>query len=139
MNGAINLSAWLDNQGIAEGVRACEMIGSLLTDGPQAAIKDYSDKDWATVGDVGFEVCSEGPEAIRKPFSWSGSILAGQADELALKRCLANSTIPSRRLNGKEVLGRSLMLSATQSLRTLPSVPVKQCLERSFWNARYIR
>tara|TARA_R110002074_G_scaffold399147_1_gene591902 strand:+ start:90 stop:944 length:855 start_codon:yes stop_codon:yes gene_type:complete len=65
MQGASNLSPWLDDQGITEGVRACEMIGSLLVDGPQAMIKDYSATDWATVGDAGFEVCSKGAEAIK--------------------------------------------------------------------------
>ncbi|MEP4987282.1 MAG: hypothetical protein ABJV68_06280 [Paracoccaceae bacterium] len=35
MDGVSNQSPWLDGQGIADGVRACEMIGSLLVDGPQ--------------------------------------------------------------------------------------------------------
>ncbi|MEP3920465.1 TniQ family protein [Ascidiaceihabitans sp.] len=65
MDGVSNQSPWLDGQGIADGVRACEMIGSLLVDGPQAAIKDYTATDWAAVGDAGFEVCSKGAEAIR--------------------------------------------------------------------------
>jgi len=65
MQGAPNLSSWLDGQKVTEGVRACEMIGSLLVDGPQAVIKDYSAGDWATVGDAGFEVCSKGAEAIK--------------------------------------------------------------------------
>lgn len=64
MNGAGTLRPWLDNQGIGSAVRACEMIGSLLVDGPRAAIKDYSVIDWARVGDVGFDVCAEGREAI---------------------------------------------------------------------------
>ncbi|MFU8863978.1 MAG: TniQ family protein [Rhodobacterales bacterium] len=57
---------WLDGQGVAEGVRACEMLGSLICDGPTAEIKKYTDLDWARVGSVGFDVCSDGPTAIRE-------------------------------------------------------------------------
>ncbi|KIN72866.1 TniQ family protein [Sulfitobacter guttiformis] len=65
MNGTRANIPWLDGQGISEGVRACEMIGSLFLDGSQAVVKEYTDTDWAAVGDVGFHVCSLGPEAIK--------------------------------------------------------------------------
>lgn len=60
---------WLDNQGVAEGVRACEMVGSLICDGPTVEIKSYTDLDWSRVGSAGFDVCCHGPEAIKDVLS----------------------------------------------------------------------
>lgn len=55
---------WLDGQGIADGVKACEMLGALLDAGPNAPIGKYTEQDWARVGDIGFAACSRGPRAI---------------------------------------------------------------------------
>ena len=60
--------AWLDGQEIAPAVKACEMLGALTVDGPNAQISSYSEEDWARVGDVGFEICSKGKEEMLDVF-----------------------------------------------------------------------
>lgn len=64
LEGQRNAAAWLDGQALAQAVKACEMLGALLADGPAAEIGDYTDIDWAKAGDVGFGICSRGAEAI---------------------------------------------------------------------------
>lgn len=56
--------AWLDGQEIAPAVKACEMLGALIDGGPNAQVINHTEEEWARVGDVGFEVCSSGPDAI---------------------------------------------------------------------------
>lgn len=58
-------AAWLDGQGIASGAKACEMLGALIEGGPEAQIGSYSELDWARMGDIGFQTCSGGPNAIQ--------------------------------------------------------------------------
>jgi hypothetical protein len=60
--------AWLDGQDIAPAVKACEMLGALIEGGPNAQVINHSEEDWARVGDIGFEVCSSGPDAILDVF-----------------------------------------------------------------------
>lgn len=55
---------WLDGQTVSQAAKACEMLGCLVADGATADIINYSDADWARVGDVGFEVASQGAEAV---------------------------------------------------------------------------
>ena len=55
---------WLDEQGIWPCVKLCQMLGALVDRGPEPMIRGYTDEDWANAGDIGFDVCSEGPEAI---------------------------------------------------------------------------
>ncbi len=62
--GTKDAAAWLDAQSIAPGAKACEMLGALVDGGPNAAIGDYTQMDWARVGDVGFQICKNGPRAI---------------------------------------------------------------------------
>ena len=97
-------SPWLDSQGVAEGVRACEMVGSLICDGPTAEIKSYTDMDWARVGNVGFNVCCHGPEAILEALSkvrLSGGHRSGRAGPQATFGQLFNWLKKSDRV-GKE-------------------------------------
>nr|WP_309504216.1 TniQ family protein [uncultured Roseovarius sp.] len=69
LNGHERDNPWLDGQDLAQGVRACEMVGSLVTGGPTADIKSYTEVDWANVGSAGFDICSLGPTAIRDALS----------------------------------------------------------------------
>lgn len=62
--GTKDAAAWLDDQGVAPGAKACEMLGALIDGGPNAPIGDYTQLDWARVGDIGFRICEQGPEAI---------------------------------------------------------------------------
>jgi len=55
---------WLDSQDISPAVKSCQMLGALMVDGPNAQVINYTEEDWARVGDVGFEVCSSGRDAI---------------------------------------------------------------------------
>lgn len=55
---------WLDGQTVSQAAKACEMLGCLIADGATADIINYTDADWARVGDVGFEVASQGAQAI---------------------------------------------------------------------------
>ncbi|ULB10230.1 TniQ family protein [Cereibacter azotoformans] len=64
LEGLRDAAAWLDGQPITQAVKACEMLGSLVADGPLAEINAYTDLDWARVGDVGFGICAGGAEAI---------------------------------------------------------------------------
>ncbi|WP_096785916.1 TniQ family protein [Rhodobacter sp. CZR27] len=64
LDGRRDASAWLDKQTIAQGVKACEMLGSLIADGPEVEIKAYTEFDWARVGHLGFDVCVGGGDAI---------------------------------------------------------------------------
>nr|WP_272212436.1 TniQ family protein [Marinicella sp. W31]MDC2878351.1 TniQ family protein [Marinicella sp. W31] len=59
---------WLGSQTISGVVKASEMLGALLADGPSAPIKEYVTSDWARVGDVGFKTYSAGTEAILTEF-----------------------------------------------------------------------
>ncbi|KMK67566.1 hypothetical protein IMCC21224_112437 [Puniceibacterium sp. IMCC21224] len=59
---------WLDEQDVWQAVKACEMLGALIEHGPDAKISEYSEEDWARVGDIGFEVCAKGPSAILDAF-----------------------------------------------------------------------
>lgn len=62
--GTKDAAAWLDEQGIAPGVKASEMLGALIDGGPNAPIGGYTQLDWARVGDIGFRICEQGPKAI---------------------------------------------------------------------------
>lgn len=64
MEGRRDAAPWLDAQPLAKAVKACEMLGSLVVDGPTAEIFNYSDLDWARAGDVGFGICARGADAI---------------------------------------------------------------------------
>lgn len=55
---------WLDQQTITQAAKACEMLGALLVEGPEAQILTYSEADWARVADEGFRVAAVGPTAI---------------------------------------------------------------------------
>lgn len=69
LSGQERANPWLDGQDVAQGVRACEMVGSLVTAGPTADIMSYTEVDWARVGSAGFDICSRGPAAIRDALS----------------------------------------------------------------------
>ncbi|MEO9777469.1 hypothetical protein [Sedimentitalea sp.] len=69
LNGHERDNPWLNRQDLAQGVRACEMVGCLVTGGPTADIKSYTEVDWALVGSVGFDICSLCPTAIRDALS----------------------------------------------------------------------
>jgi len=62
--GRKNATAWLDDQDVASGVKACEMLGALINGGPEAQISGHTEVDWARVGDIGFHTCAQGPDAI---------------------------------------------------------------------------
>ncbi|MFN4153491.1 MAG: TniQ family protein [Paracoccaceae bacterium] len=62
--GRKNAAAWLDGQDVASGVKACEMLGALIDGGPEAQISGHTEVDWARVGDIGFQTCAQGPDAI---------------------------------------------------------------------------
>jgi hypothetical protein len=64
LKGSSGAAPWLDSQSITQAVKACEMLGALLVDGPMAQISRYTDIDWARVGDVGFGICASGDVAI---------------------------------------------------------------------------
>jgi hypothetical protein len=58
------------------------MLGALIVEGPNAQVINYSEEDWARVGDVGFEVCSSGKDAILDLFGRlrvSGGRTSGRA------------------------------------------------------------
>lgn len=62
--GRKNAVAWLEDQDVASGVKACEMLGALIDGGPEAQISGHTEVDWARVGDIGFQICAQGPDAI---------------------------------------------------------------------------
>lgn len=59
---------WLDGQDIWHAVKSSEMLGALIEDGPDAKISEYSEEDWAEVGNIGFELCATGSDAILDAF-----------------------------------------------------------------------
>lgn len=64
LDGQTGTSTWLDSQTITQAAKACEMLGCLLLDGPDADIINYTETDWARAGDAGFDLACGGAEAI---------------------------------------------------------------------------
>ncbi|SEO32009.1 hypothetical protein SAMN05216227_10971 [Pseudorhodobacter antarcticus] len=44
------------------------MLGALIEAGPNAQVITYTEEEWARVGDIGFEVCSSGPDEMLDVF-----------------------------------------------------------------------
>jgi len=65
LRGDERTSAWLDAQSIGQGGKACEMLGSLIMDGPDATTDALTPKEWTKRRDLGFEICSEGADTIK--------------------------------------------------------------------------
>lgn len=64
LRGAAAAFPWLDDQTLSQAVRSCEMIGSLVGDGPEPNIGAYDEADRARVGDIGFAIAAHGHAAI---------------------------------------------------------------------------
>ncbi len=92
---------WLDGQTVSQAAKACEMLGCLVADGATADIINYTDADWARVGDVGFEVASRGPDAILE----------------ALARIRVNSGRTSGRAGPQAVFGKLYTWLGSSALR----------------------
>jgi hypothetical protein len=56
---------WLDDQGIDQAVRACEMFGGLLAFGPSQKAADLDMAGWDAAGAAGWAVAAQGSAAIR--------------------------------------------------------------------------
>lgn len=92
---------WLDGQTVSQAAKVWEMLGCLVADGATADIINYTDADWARVGDVGFEVASRGPEAILE----------------ALARIRVNSGRTSGRAGPQAVFGKLYTWLGSSALR----------------------
>ena len=82
MSGNAGEGAWLENQGITSAIKVCEMLGALIEGGPNARVGQYTEQDWARVGDIGFDVCVLGVDAIMDVFAQlriSGGRRSGRA------------------------------------------------------------
>lgn len=58
-------NSWLDQQPFHVAAQACEMLGLLVTHGPNAKRDQMRPRDWAAAGSAGFRVLYEGPDAFR--------------------------------------------------------------------------
>lgn len=79
--------AWLDGQTIEQGAKASEMIGATLTHGLTFGHKALSDEDWRQAGATGFEITSNGADAVTAALSQIAAMsttTAGQAGPKAI-------------------------------------------------------
>lgn len=60
--------AWLDGQGIEQGVRATEMLGAVIAFGAGQKASNMTESMWDEAGRAGWPVMSEGEAAIRTTF-----------------------------------------------------------------------
>ncbi|GHG87985.1 TniQ family protein [Pseudodonghicola xiamenensis] len=60
--------AWLDGQGIEQGVRATEMLGAVIAFGAGQKASNMTESMWDEAGRAGWTVMSEGEAAIRTTF-----------------------------------------------------------------------
>ncbi len=60
---------WLDDQGIEQAVRATEMLGAVLTFGPDRKAAEMTGEMWDAAGRAGWKVVSGGATAIREVFA----------------------------------------------------------------------
>lgn len=56
--------SWLDGQALWPAVKLCEMLGALIEDGPNARTSEYTEQEWARVGNIGYKTCQGGTDAI---------------------------------------------------------------------------
>lgn len=58
--------AWLDEQGIDQAVKACEMLGACLEFGVKCNLDELTMPQWDRAGATGFEAAAEGRAGIRR-------------------------------------------------------------------------
>lgn len=58
--------SWLDRLPFHIAARTCEMLGALLTLGPQAKRAELTDAQWAAAGTAGLSILRGGPQALRQ-------------------------------------------------------------------------
>jgi hypothetical protein len=61
-------SDWLDGQGIEQAVLATDMLGAVLTFGPDVSIASLALADWDRASRAGFEFTSRGEPGLREAF-----------------------------------------------------------------------
>ncbi len=55
---------WIDRLELNVASRACEVLGLRIAEGPDAALKGYSEAEWMSYGDQGYDILKNGPSAL---------------------------------------------------------------------------
>lgn len=55
---------WIDRLELNVASRACEVLGLRIAEGPYAALQGYSEAEWMSYGEQGYDILKDGPAAL---------------------------------------------------------------------------
>ncbi|SNB71711.1 TniQ protein [Rhodoblastus acidophilus] len=65
LNGLASAIPFLDSMEFHAAAKTCEMIGAIATSGRHVAVSSFSEDDWRSAGQAGFEIAKGGEDSIR--------------------------------------------------------------------------